>query len=72
MGLRASWPELDAWRKRPSEAPQNAPKTPLTSHGRTHGAWDDEVGYVKASFARIVEAAAAERSPVLPKVRARS
>ena len=29
LGLRASSPELDVRRKRPSEAPQNAPKTPL-------------------------------------------
>lgn len=33
----------------------------LRSYGRTHGAWDDEEGYVEGSLARIVEAAA--RSP---------
>jgi Taurine catabolism dioxygenase TauD, TfdA family len=42
----------------------------LRSYGRTHGAWDDEEGYVEGSLARIVEAAAAERSPILPSVKA--
>ena len=41
----------------------------LRSYGRTHGAWDDEEGYVEGSLARIVEAATAERSPTLPSVR---
>jgi hypothetical protein len=41
----------------------------LASYGRTHGAWDDELGYVEGSLARIVEAVAAERSPLLPSVK---
>jgi len=41
----------------------------LTSYGRTHGAWDDERGYVEGSLARIVEAAAAECPPILPSVK---
>jgi len=41
----------------------------LTSYGRTHGAWDDESGYVEGSLARIVEAAAAEFRPSLPSVK---
>ena len=41
----------------------------LRSYGRTHGAWDDEEGYVEGSLARIVEAAAAERPPTLPSVK---
>jgi hypothetical protein len=41
----------------------------LASYGRTHGAWDDDRGYVEGSLARIVEAAAAERSPFLPSVK---
>jgi hypothetical protein len=40
----------------------------LRSYGRTHGAWDDEQGYVEGSLARIVEAATA--APVLPSVKA--
>jgi hypothetical protein len=42
----------------------------LTSYGRTHGAWDDERGYVEGSLARIVESAATECSPILPSVKA--
>jgi Taurine catabolism dioxygenase TauD, TfdA family len=42
----------------------------LSSYGRSHGAWDDEEGYVEGSLARIVEAAAAERAPILPSVKA--
>jgi Taurine catabolism dioxygenase TauD, TfdA family len=41
----------------------------LASYGRTHGAWEDDRGYVEGSLARIVEAAAAERSPILPSVK---
>jgi hypothetical protein len=40
----------------------------LRSYGRTHGAWDDEEGYVEGSLARIIEAAAA--APILPSVKA--
>jgi hypothetical protein len=41
----------------------------LTSYGRTHGAWDDDRGYVEGSLARIIEAAAALRPPFLPSVK---
>jgi hypothetical protein len=41
----------------------------LTTYGRTHGAWDDNQGYVEGSLARIIEAAAAERTPSLPSVK---
>jgi hypothetical protein len=41
----------------------------LTSYGRTHGAWDDDRGYVEGSLARVVEAAAADRLPLLPSVK---
>jgi hypothetical protein len=41
----------------------------LTSYGKTHGAWDDERGYVEGSLARIVEAAASTRSHTLPSVK---
>lgn len=40
----------------------------LSAYGRTHGAWDDDQGYVEGSLARIVEAAAA--APALPSVKA--
>jgi hypothetical protein len=40
----------------------------LISYGRTHGAWDDDLGYVEGSLARTIEAAAAE-SPILPSVK---
>jgi hypothetical protein len=40
----------------------------LSSYGRTHGAWNDEDGYVEGSLARIVEAATA--APILPSVKA--
>jgi hypothetical protein len=42
----------------------------LASYGRTHGAWDDDHGYVEASLARIIEGATAEHSPLLPSVKA--
>jgi hypothetical protein len=42
----------------------------LTSYGRTHGAWNDDLGYVEGSLARIIEAAAAEYQPILPSVKA--
>jgi len=38
------------------------------AYGKTHGSWDDTLGYVEGSFARVVEAAAAS-SPVLPSVK---
>jgi Taurine catabolism dioxygenase TauD, TfdA family len=41
----------------------------LTSYGRTHGAWDDDRGYTEGSLARIIEAAAAPSSPILPSVK---
>lgn len=41
----------------------------LASYGRTHGAWDDDRGYTEGSLARIIEAAAAPGSPVLPSVK---
>jgi hypothetical protein len=41
----------------------------LISYGRTHGAWDDDRGYVEGSLARIIEAAADLRSPFLPSVK---
>jgi hypothetical protein len=41
----------------------------LTWYGRTHGAWDDERGYVEGSLARIIEGATAWRSPFLPSVK---
>ena len=44
----------------------------LTSYGQTHGAWDDDRGYVEGSLARIVEGAIAWRSPFLPSVKIES
>ena len=42
----------------------------LTSYGRTHGAWDDDLGYTEGSLARIIEAAATSSgSPILPSVK---
>lgn len=41
----------------------------FVSYGRTHGAWDDDCGYIEGSLARIVEAAAADCSPFLPSVK---
>ncbi len=41
----------------------------LTSYGRTHGSWDDDRGYVEGSFARLVDAAIARRTPFLPSVK---
>jgi hypothetical protein len=40
----------------------------VVAYGETHGAWDDEQGYVEGSLARLVEAAAGSRR--LPSVRA--
>lgn len=40
----------------------------LASYGRTHGAWQDEAGYVEGSLARLVEAVAGK--PTLPSVKA--
>lgn len=37
-------------------------------YGQTHGAWNDDHGYVEGSLARVVEAAAGE--PALPSVKA--
>jgi hypothetical protein len=45
----------------------------LTSYGRTHGAWDDDLGYTEGSLARIIEAAATSSgSPILPSVKVES
>jgi Taurine catabolism dioxygenase TauD, TfdA family len=41
----------------------------LIAYGRTHGAWDDDRGYVEGSLARLVEGAVAS-SPGLPSVKA--
>jgi Taurine catabolism dioxygenase TauD, TfdA family len=41
----------------------------LTTYGRTHGARDDERGYVEGSLARIIEGATAWRPPFLPSVK---
>ncbi len=41
----------------------------LTTYGQTHGAWDDDNGYVEGSLARIVESATAWHSPLLPSVK---
>lgn len=42
----------------------------LTSYGRTHGAWDDDLGYTEGSLARVIEAVAVSSSPILPSVKA--
>jgi hypothetical protein len=43
----------------------------LTSYGRTHGAWDDDLGYTEGSLARLIEAAATSSGPpILPSVKA--
>lgn len=39
----------------------------LVAYGRTHGAWNDDQGYVEGSLARVVEAAAGV--PALPSVK---
>ncbi len=39
----------------------------FVDYGRTHGAWNDDQGYVEGSLARIVEAAAGR--PALPSVK---
>jgi hypothetical protein len=41
----------------------------MISYGRTHGAWDDDRGYVEGSLARLVDGATAYRSPFLPSVK---
>jgi hypothetical protein len=41
----------------------------VTAYGRTHGAWDDNLGYVEGSLARVIEAAAGT-TPRLPSVKA--
>lgn len=41
----------------------------LATYGRTHGAWDDELGYTEGSLARLIEAASGE-APALPNVKA--
>lgn len=43
----------------------------LASYGRTHGAWDDDRGYVEGSLARLVKAAAGGH-PILPSVKIES
>jgi hypothetical protein len=40
----------------------------LVAYGKTHGAWDDDHGYVEGSLARVVEAASGV--PALPSVKA--
>ena len=50
------WPDLDELVQR------------LTAYGRSHGAWDDAVGYTEGSLARMMEAALGG-SPVLPSVK---
>lgn len=39
----------------------------LVGYGKTHGAWNDDEGYLEGSFARVVEAAAG--APTLPSVK---
>lgn len=39
----------------------------LVAYGKTHGAWNDDQGYVEGSLARVVEAAAG--APALPSVK---
>lgn len=41
----------------------------FAAYGRSHGAWDDGVGYAEGSLARMIEAALGG-SPVLPSVKA--
>ncbi|MFL5828934.1 MAG: hypothetical protein ACJ76X_03365 [Solirubrobacteraceae bacterium] len=50
------WPEFDEILAR------------FAAYGRSHGAWDDRVGYIEGSFARVIEAALGG-SPVLPSVK---
>ncbi len=40
----------------------------LMAYGRTHGAWEDDQGYVEGSLARLIEAAGGT-SPRLPSVK---
>jgi hypothetical protein len=44
----------------------------LTTYGRTHGAWNDDRGYVEGSLARIIEGCLASHSPRLPSVKTES
>jgi hypothetical protein len=39
----------------------------LTAYGRTHGAWNDDLGYLEGSLARVVDAV--DGVPVLPSVK---
>jgi Taurine catabolism dioxygenase TauD, TfdA family len=41
----------------------------LITYGRTHGAWDDDLGYTEGSLARIIEAVTGSGSPILPSVK---
>lgn len=41
----------------------------LAAYGRTHGAWDDALGYTEGSLARVIEAASGD-APILPSVKA--
>jgi Taurine catabolism dioxygenase TauD, TfdA family len=41
----------------------------LTSYGRTHGAWQDDRGYVEGSLARLIDGATACPTPLLPSVK---
>jgi len=70
-GVRAATrlvPLMPLLSQRPWPTPAELVKR-FTSYGRTHGAWNDDEGYVEGSFARIVEAAAADSSPILPSVK---
>jgi hypothetical protein len=40
----------------------------FAAYGRSHGAWNDDVGYREGSLARIIEAALGQ-TPVLPSVK---
>ncbi len=57
-----------SWANAPGLRPESW-STRLRSYGRTHGAWDDERGYVEGSLARLIEGASAWRSPLLPSVK---
>ncbi len=60
---------LDALLNQRSWAPPGELVERLTSYGRTHGAWDDDRGYVEGSLARVIDAAADECPPLLPSVK---
>lgn len=47
--------------------PQTELLARLVAYGKTHGAWNDDEGYLEGSFARVVEAAAG--APTLPSVK---